>query len=100
MTTLNGFLSQQIGQPPRMTRGQKETIRLGVGHALLATLPDEIANAVLRIVDGALLDIPDSTACACCDFYREGDCAKWESEIPAEWLPKGCEAWQDSGAPF
>jgi len=100
MTTFNGFLSQQIGEPPRITEGQKDIVLRGVGSALRFSLPGHVAAAIGEIVAQAMVDIPDSTACACCDFYREGDCAKWESEIPADWLPKGCDHFQDSGAPF
>ena len=100
MTTLEGFLSQQIGEPPRMTAGQKLTILNGANAAFYVAFPDRFAQVLSGLVVHALAEVPDSTACACCDFYRAGDCAKFESEIPAEWLPKGCKEFQDSGAPF
>ena len=100
MTTLEGFLSQAIGEPPRMTTGQKAIVSRGAQAALNAHLPAEAANALVSILIGALAGYPDSTACACCDMFRGGHCLEYKQEIPADWLPRGCDRFADDGTPF
>lgn len=39
----------------------------------------------------AAKDIPTTTPCRDCVFWQDGFCKKWETQIPPETLPLGCE---------
>lgn len=46
--------------------------------------------------------IPAQTPCQNCTFFDQGNCKKWNSKIPEEVLPHGCENffYNESSAPF
>ena len=40
------------------------------------------------------------TSCAQCDHFMQGKCMKFNAQIPAEFVAKGCEDWEWNGIPF
>jgi hypothetical protein len=38
--------------------------------------------------------IPVNTPCSNCLNYNEGACKKWDSMVPEETKPIGCESWE------
>lgn len=89
-----------------MTKGQKAAIAKGVKAAISheRSTTGEILGAVedlcITIIELALKAVPDDRSCHTCDFLHGSMCRNYDSEIPTEFLEKGCEEWQDHGAPF
>lgn len=38
----------------------------------------------------------NSRSCLSCVYWQQGQCAKWESLIPWEVIPEGCEAYSSN----
>ncbi len=102
LTTLEGFLSQKPGDPPRMTAGQKDVVLSGARAALEAAYPAHAASGLLACLEAAVEELPSSTACLCCDFFRARDayCSTWEDKVPNANQAKGCKHFQDMNCPF
>ena len=102
MVSLEGFLNQQHGDPPRMTQGQKDLVAKGVRAALDASLPPRVATGILEAIQHALDALPASRACHCCDFFCESSahCRVWAEAVPPHVHPVGCDRFQNEGVPF
>lgn len=101
MTTLKGFLGGNDDDKPQMTPGQKSKVILGAKAALFAAFPPTAAAGLYATVVSAVESVPDSRACACCDFFNgDGWCSEWQSEVPADVQRAGCDRFKDEGAPF
>lgn len=105
MTTRRGFLGGASDAPPRMTAGQKADVLAGGRAAFFAGLPPATAAAMTAILAESLEGVPDDRSCASCDFSGTEDgaviwCSRWQAAPPEEVAPKGCDEFQDFGAPF
>jgi hypothetical protein len=100
MTTLEGFLGQAPGEPPRMTPGQRDLVLRGARAALEAAYPKAAATGILLALQGAMDASEASRACQCCDYFASGFCVSWDDDVPKHVRPDGCDRWKDDGAPF
>jgi hypothetical protein len=49
-------------------------------------------TAALSIVQA----LPEDRACAACDHFDKGHCAKWDATVPAEAQADGCQEWVEN----
>lgn len=103
MTSFKGFLKNTGPESPsRITKGQMRELAAAMS---IIIHHDELGEPkhvleLLRTLSRYMEAYPTDQSCHTCDYERLGQCLEWKSEIPAEFMEKGCEKWKDEGVPF
>lgn len=103
-----GFLAKDTNRRPRMTLKQRgavlDALSAARDHYLDTGELSPVEKAGLSyaelVIAKALDAYPQDKSCHTCDFLDGVRCIQWNQEPPSEALEKGCEHWQDHGAPF